>query len=102
MTKVVEIEWIKFTCAGLELSIMEALYSVPEIEMWYVKELIKKLIKKYSKYIDIDIIEHIIKLKKHHTSLNRFYKIAQTVDKPFSKKLFEILKRYSYQLNTKI
>jgi len=60
--------------------------------------LVKKVIKRSTQF-DIQTIVQLIKIGKHHTSLNRLYKIAKENNKTFAKQLNEIIKKYSFFLD---
>lgn len=87
-----------FTLANKELALLECMYNFDEMFDKTTYETVKKVIKR-SKHIDIDTITHIIKLGKHHTSINRLYKIAKDVNKTFAIQLADIIKRYSFFLD---
>ncbi len=86
-----------YAIANKELAVLECMYNYDSLldkEMYIAT---KKLIKKWVQ-LDIDTITKIIKLWKHHTSINRLYKIANDVNKPFAEKLAEVIKKYSFFL----
>lgn len=89
----------KFLCAGLELALLESLYSPDILSSGYSKEYIKKILKKQKKYISYDILSKILALWKHHSSINRLYKIAKGVDEEISKQIAAVIKRRSYFLS---
>ncbi len=89
-----------FPYSWLELSILESLYS-PDI-LWerYKNELVKKAIRKYKKIINYNVLSEIIKLGKHHTSINRMYKIWNSIDPKIWKLIWDIIKKESFFLDT--
>ncbi len=82
--------------AVLELAILESLYNPPLLLKGYTDELIKKIIRKHKKSIDLEIYATILKHNKHHSSLNRLYQLARYVDEDFANKINQLIKRYSY------
>lgn len=87
-----------FAIASKELALLECMYNYDETFDRYTYELVKKVIKR-STQIDETVIAKIIKLGKHHTSINRLYKIAKSNNKTFAEKLAVIIKRYSFFLD---
>lgn len=87
-----------YAIANPELALLECLYSYDEQFDRYTYESVKKVIRR-STHLDIDTLTKIIKLGKHHTSLNRLYKIAQKVNKTFAAKLSEVIKKHSFFLD---
>lgn len=85
-----------FQIANLELSILECLYNPSYPNKWYIDETIKKTIRKNKKYINLDTIEEILKRNKHHTSINRLYKLCLGIDPEISESIKNIIKKYSY------
>lgn len=85
-----------FDIANLELSILEALYNQSMVSKNYTEELIKKVIRKNMKTLDTTIWEQILRNNKHHSSINRLYKLSLAIDPEFSEKIKNIIKRYSY------
>lgn len=88
-----------FQVSCLELAILESLYSPNLLTENYVKEILKKLIKKYSKVIDIAVFWQILRLGKHHSSVNRLYQIAQSVDPDFAALIWDTIRKYSFQID---
>lgn len=82
--------------ANLELSILESLYNPDILTKKYTEELVKKLLKKNKKNFNFENIEKIIKLWKHHSSLNRLYNLSKFIDEKLSNKFLKILKKYSF------
>lgn len=82
--------------AWLELALLESLYNYDITHQSYIIEFIKKILSKYHKQIDYDVLTHIIKLWKHHTSLNRLYVLSKYIDETCTNKLALIIKQYSY------
>jgi hypothetical protein len=90
-----------FQVANLELSILESLYNPDILTKKYSEELIKKLLKKNKKNFNFENIEKIIKLGKHHSSLNRLYNLSKFIDESLSKKFLKIIKKYSFIIDVK-
>jgi hypothetical protein len=95
-TKKIYIKNNVFQIASLELAILESLYNTPLLSQGYVNELVKKVVRKYKKTLDVKIREKILLNNKHHSSINRLYKISQSIDPEFSDKIKAVIKRYSY------
>jgi hypothetical protein len=85
-----------FITANLELSILESLYNPDILTKKYTEELIKKLLKKNKRTFNFENIEKIIKLWKHHSSLNRLYNLSKFIDEKLSDQFLKILKKYSF------
>jgi hypothetical protein len=88
-----------FPIANIELSILEWLYNPSVLNKWYIEELIKKIIRKNKKTLNINTFEEFLKKNKHHSSINRLYKLAMPIDPEFWEKLKNIIKKYSYFIN---
>jgi hypothetical protein len=87
-----------FSIANKELALLECMYNYDDLLDTYTRTLVKKVLKR-SSHVDIDSITKIIKLGKHHTSINRLYKIAKEVNKTFAEQLHDIIKKYSFFLD---
>ena len=87
-----------FLIANKELALLECMYNFDDMFDAATHDMVKKVIKR-STHLDVTTITQIIKLGKHHTSINRLYKIAKEVNKSFAEKLNEIIKRYSFFLD---
>lgn len=85
-----------FPIANLELAILESLYNPSYPNKLYINETIKKVIRKNKKYLDLSIIEEALKRNKHHTSINRLYKLCLSIDPEISENIKNIIKKYSY------
>jgi hypothetical protein len=85
-----------FPIANIELAILESLYNPSIINKGYIDELVKKIIRKNKKHLNTQIREDILKKNKHHSSINRLYKLALSIDPVISDKLKSIIKKYSY------
>lgn len=96
LTKKTKIWTQNFPIAGLELAIVESLYNPGMITQGYVNELVKKVIRKHHKSLDIKVRESILKKNKHNTSINRLYELSKSIDPYFSEKLKGLIKRYGY------
>jgi len=100
-TKKIKISNKKFNIANVELSILESLHSPSLIQKWYINELIKKIIRKNKKKLDLTIFEQIIKTSKHQSSINRLYDISKSVDPIFAQQILNIIKKYSFLISIK-
>jgi hypothetical protein len=85
-----------FHVASIELAILETLYSPNIINQSYIQTLIKKLMKSYHKDFDLQKIDKILSLWKHHTSTQRLYDLIWKQHKELWKGLLSLMKRYSY------
>ncbi len=88
-----------FKLACLELSLLESLYSISIINKWYINELVKKILRKYKKNIRFEVFRDILRVGKHHASINRLHKIAKWIDENFAKELENIIKKHSFVLS---
>ena len=84
--------------ANLELSILECLYNFDTTNKWYIEECIKKAIKKNGKTLNLSILETIIKLWKHNTSLNRLYSLTKLTYPTLSEEIKKLIKKYGFVL----
>ena len=84
--------------ANLELSILECLYNFDTTNKWYIEECIKKAIKKNGKTLNLSILETIIKLWKHNTSLNRLYNLTKLTYPVLSEEIKKLIKKYGFIL----
>lgn len=87
-----------FPYATLELAILECLYNFDEIHDRYTYEIIKKVVRKSTNF-DLDRLSKILKIGKHHTSINRLYKIAKKENKTLATKLLPLIKKWSFVLD---
>jgi hypothetical protein len=87
-----------FPYAWFELALLECLYNFDEIHQRYTYEVIRKVIRK-STNLDLDRLAKILKIWKHHTSINRLYKIAKKENKTLAAKLLPIIKKRSFVLD---
>jgi len=85
-----------FFIADLELALLESLYNPGLINTGYVTELVKRIIRERKDDLDFSVWEKILRRNKHHSSINRLYKIAQSVDPIFSDKIKALIKKASY------
>lgn len=90
------IQWKKIYRANLELALLETLYNCDIKSNNYIVEIIKKILSTYHKKINMQTMASIIKLWKHHTSINRLYILSKYIDEVCAKDLLEIIKKYSY------
>lgn len=88
----------KINVACIELAILETLNEWDLSEIVYQVEIIKKLLSKSRKQYDLDKMAQIVKIGKHHTAINKLYKLAGGVDPSLAKQIFDIIKRYSYTI----
>lgn len=88
----------KINVACIELAILETLNEWDLSEIGYQVEIIKKLLSKSRKQYDLDKMAQIVKIGKHHTAINKLYKLAGGVDPSLAKQIFDIIKRYSYTI----
>ena len=95
-TKKIQIKNSPFMIANLELAILETLYNQSIINKTYGEELIKKIIRKYYKQLNVKIREDFIKNNKHHSAINKLYKISQGIEPTLAEKIKTIIKKYSY------
>lgn len=84
------------THACLELALLESLYNTQQIYERYVFELVKKALRKHKKNLDWDIFADILTHKKHHTSINKLYKIAKSIDPSISNNFLTLIKKHSF------
>jgi len=96
LTKPIKIGKLSFPIAGLELAILESLYNPGMISHGYIDELVKKVIRKYHKTLDIKVWESILRKNKHNTSINRLYALTKTIDPELADKLKNLIKKYGY------
>lgn len=87
-----------FRIAKKELALLECMYNFDDLNDRYTHEITKKIIRKTSD-LDIQNIEKILRLGKHHTSINRLYKIARKTNTSFAEALLTIIKKYSFVLD---
>lgn len=96
LTKPIVVQKTTFPVACLELAILESLYNPSMVSQGYVNELVKKVLRKQRKTLDISIRANILKKNKHHTSINRLYALAKTIDENFADQIRAIIKKYGY------
>jgi hypothetical protein len=82
--------------ADLELALLESLYNPWLIHTGYVTELVKRILRERKDDLDLTVREKILRKNKHHSSINRLYKIAQSVDPVFADKIKVLIKKVSY------
>lgn len=83
----------------MEIALLETLYNPSVVHKWYIEWLVKKLLKKYKNTLDPSLWALVVKNNKHHSSLNRLYVLAQSVDKKLADSMLWIIKKYSYILS---
>jgi hypothetical protein len=98
-TEKIKIGTTALRSATLELALLESLYNPDIVTQWYTHELIKRTLKKHKKHINTDHIITLVRLGKHHSSLNRLYQIALTVDAKLATQLEEIIRKYSFAVD---
>jgi hypothetical protein len=86
-----------FPIAGKELAMLEALFSNDQLTDRYTSEYIKKVLKKYEP--NLDVIEHILQIGKHHTSVNRLLDLIKITRPKLVEPLREHIKRHSFLLS---
>ena len=94
----VEIGGKKFLLAKPELAILEMLYNSSALLKSYSDELIKKRMKKNKKNFDFELIEWVLKLGKHNSSVNKLMDLVMTFDQDMAEKLKTLIKRFWYLL----
>lgn len=95
-TKKIYINSLPFTIANLELAMLETLYNQSVVNKNYGEELIKKIIRKNYKHFNLKVWEDCLKNNKHHSAINKLYKIAQTIEPTLADALKTLIKKYSY------
>lgn len=95
-TKKIPINNQLYPVANMELAIIETLYNQSIINKGYWEELIKKILRKIWKSLNIKTFEEFLKNNKHHSAINKLYKISQTINPTISEELKKIIKKYSY------
>jgi len=96
LTKPIKIGKQTFPIAWLELAILESLYNPGMISQGYINELVKKVLRKNHKTLDVKVRESILRKNKHNTSINRLYMLARTIHPDLSDKLKNLIKKYGY------
>ena len=96
LTKPIKIGKQTFPIAGLELAILESLYNPSMISQGYINELVKKVIRKHHKTLDMKVWESILRKNKHNTSINRLYMLTKTINPDLADKLKTLIKKYGY------
>lgn len=86
-----------FNLAKKELAVLEILYNFDTFENQYELEYLKKYIKK-NKHRDFSIRESLLKLGKHHTSINRLYNLFVQYQPKLAPDLLEIIRKYGFIL----
>lgn len=95
-TKKIAINNQLYPIANMELAIIETLYNQSVINKGYWEELIKKILRKTWKSLNIKAFEDFLKNNKHHSAINKLYKISQITNPALSEELKNIIKKYSY------
>lgn len=84
-----------FLVASKELAVLEVLYSFDSFDNQYELEYVKKALKK-NKNRDISARENILKIGKHHTSINRLYQLLLQTQPKVAEQLILSIKRYGF------
>jgi len=95
-TEKVKVRNLTFQVASLELAIIESLYNTPDLMKWYVEELVKKILRKHKNSLDLSILKVALINNKHHSSINRLYKISLFIDQKLADRIKDLIKKYSY------
>lgn len=95
-TKRIKVGKLQFTIANKELAMLESLFSYDELTDRYSREYIKKILKKYE--LDLDVLESILKLWKHHTSINRLLDIVILSRPQQEEHIKALIKKYSFRI----
>jgi hypothetical protein len=95
-TKKIKVGKWQFIIANKELAILESLFSYDEITDRYSREYIKKIIKKYE--LDIETLEELLKIWKHHTSINRLLDIVTLSRPQQADQIKALIKKYSFRV----
>lgn len=85
-----------FPIAPLELAMLESLHNPHSGQSQYIKEYIKKTIRKHKKTLNINFFELCLTNNKHHVGVNRIYQLAKGIDPVLADKLHTLLKKYSF------
>ena len=88
-----------FPIANTELAMLESLYNTSIINKWYVEEIIKKILRKQKKTLNYEVFEQVLRNNKHHSSINRLYRLSLWIDPEISEKLKNLIKKFSYFIN---
>lgn len=97
-TSKIKVGKYSFSVANLELALLETLYNYDSTHAIYATETVKKVLKKIAPQ-RLPMFEQIIKLGKHHSSINRLYKLAKLLNPPLADWLSEVIKRNSFFLD---
>lgn len=88
---------LSFPLACKELAILECLFSYDDSCDRYSYELIKKIVKKHD--LDLSILEWILSIGKHHTSINRLVEILKISKPKLVEPVMKLIKKYSFVLS---
>ena len=86
----------EFLIAPLEIALLESLYSVAPHLQHRTEDLVKKVITKYRKTLQADLIISVIQLGKHHSSLQYLHRLTQEMGSDWSHTLALLIKQYSH------
>lgn len=95
-TQEITILWKNLHISQLELALLESLYNVEESLMGYTTEIIKKILRKHSSTLSLEVMKVILRMGKYHASINMLYKISLGIDPMFAEKLKELIKKVSF------
>ncbi len=95
-TSKIYIDNIVFNYVCIEIALLESLYNISKINEIYIIELVKKIIRQNADTLNIDIWKNVLIHNKHHSSINRLYRIAEWIDPVLADKIKSIIKKYSY------
>lgn len=95
----VDVGRVSLPIVCMEIALLETLYNPSIVHKWYIDWLIKKILKKHKSSLDPSIWATVVKNNKHHSSLNRLYTLADSVDKKMADSISQIIKKYSYFLD---
>ena len=96
--KKVDIRGKSFYMTSLSISLLEALYANKENELLTI-ELSKKIIRKYWKQLDRNEIVSLLRKGKYHSSMNKLYKIARSIDEKYAQCIMDLIKKHSYRIS---
>lgn len=88
----------KLLVARWELALLETLYNSPILQKAYAEEMIKKWVRKHKKTFDLWVIEGVLRLWKHNSSVNRLAGLVRSIDPALSEKLMELVRKFGHVL----
>ncbi len=96
--KTIKIGNNNFQVGSLEICILECLYYKDQISS-HQNDLIKKVIKKFKDQWNRNLMKIIISSWRHHTSINRLYKMSKLVDEKFANSCLEVIRTYGFKMS---